>query len=240
MKRTAVHIFTINGIALSISCVGNTIKDQPLVIQKILTFLGRLMSEAAQAPPLRKEAYIRPLQQATSTIAEHHFAVLLEFLNLNIASIAGSQQYELFIRSMELITLRLYPSEELDASLNFLETLSCYYTEAKGLELREAFANTLCSMIVPWIDLATAEVNLPKWERIFSNMLLPRVIESCEKQKYRAVTLELAVTVLCLCNKKLFLEKWVGLAEAIATLLKVWTKLQIFDSFRMNKFLAIT
>ena len=125
-------------------------------------------------------------------------------------------------------------------SLPKISTLSCYYTEAKGLELREAFANTLCSMIVPWIDLATAEVNLPKWERIFSNMLLPRVIESCEKQKYRAVTLELAVTVLCLCNKKLFLEKWVGLAEAIATLLKVWTKLQIFDSFRMNKFLAIT
>lgn len=220
MKRTAVHVFTINGISLAISCLGDALKDQGALTHRILTFLGRLMAEASQAPPQRKQAYMVPFQRLMNVLAEHQFDRLLEFLNSNIAEISGSSRFELFVKSLESVKLCLYPATELDTSLNFLETLASYYVEAKGVELREAFANTLCAMLVPLIDLVTAEVNLPKWEKIFSKILLSRVIMLCEKPKYRAVTLELAVVVLCLCNKEIFLERWLGLAEAIASLLK--------------------
>lgn len=189
-------------------------------MERITKFADSIITEI-HSQLLRKPAYIEPLKRLFQQVGRVNFEGLFEHVNSNIKEASKSNKFALFIISLSKVPLKIYPSEELEITLNFLEILASYYMDCKGLELREAFVNSLCPILLPLIEIVSAEVNIPKWDKVFCKLLLKRTFTLCEKQKYRMVTLNLAVIVLCLCNKDLFHEKWLGLCEIICSLVRV-------------------
>lgn len=221
MKRTAVQVITLNTLQRCLSVfekLGGA--EERRIMIRIASHALDVISEV-HSSNLRRPAYQVPLQLLFRAIGQSCFEVLVEFLNLTIRDVAKSSKLDLYISSFAQVQLCLYPNEELEQTLFFVETLASYYVDAKGFENRLSFSKTLKNLFLPLIEPISAEVNLPKWDKVFSKILLRRVFSLCEKQKYRLVTLELAVLVLCLSSREIFYEKWFGLVEAIALMIKV-------------------
>lgn len=228
MKRTATQILTSNCLETCLDCLERG-KDNDDLVFTILSFSLELVNEIAPST-LRRDACIEPLRQIFRAIGRASMTAFVGFMQAKIEVISKSVGYELFIRSLFLVELSIYPSEDLDTSLNLVEILASYYSDSTGFGIREAYAQSLSRMLRPLVQHVSAEVNMPKWDKIFCKILLSRVTVLCEKQKYRQITLDLAVTVLCLCTKELFLEKWFGLCEAIAIMIKVYPFFKSLDN----------
>ena len=177
--------------------------------------------EEIHAFPLRRSAFMIPLKSIMSALAKIDMQGFVAHTSCNMRNMNKLPSFEMFIRSLEFVELPIYPSQKLENTLTFLETMASYYDDVKGFSLREAFAITLHSMLSSIVPKVSAEVYIPRWNKIFVKMLLRRTFRICEKQKHRASTLRLAVIVLCLCDKKTFQEKWDGLADAISSLVRV-------------------
>jgi hypothetical protein len=212
------QIIAIQSFALAFKSAERSTIERELFCQ-LVGWVDETIGEI-HSQKLRRPAYIDPLKNLFSAMAHHDFEALLDYVTRSISTIAKSPRCELFIQSLGKINLSIYPSEELDLSLNFVETIASYYADSKGFELREAYSECLTSMLLPLVEVVSAEVNIPKWEKVFGKILLPRVFTLCEKQKYREITVDLAGVVLCLCTREIFMEKWLGLSEAIAILIK--------------------
>lgn len=221
-KRTAIAILTLKCLGTCLECLDRARPEgggEELVFVIMSYGLG-IIGDIAPSQ-LRRDACLEALQIVFRAVGRFAMATFVEFVQAKIEAVSKSPGYELFVRCLLFVELSIYPTEELEVSLNLVEILASYYGDAAGLGLREAYAQTLSCMLRPLVQPVSAEVNIPKWDRVFCKILLPRVMSLCEKQKYRLITLELAVTVLCLCSKDTFLEKWSGLCEAIATMVKV-------------------
>lgn len=170
---------------------------------------------------LRRPCYVEPIRGLLGQLSLMNFNFLLNYIH-GFLRLSGKAPFlDFFIECLAQVRLAIYPAERLDMTLTLLEILVAHYLEAKGQALRDAYGHTLYSMLTPLIEPVSAEVNLPKWEKIFVKMLLKRTFNLCEKQKYRPAAIKLASSALCLCDKVTFQQKWHGLADAISTFIRV-------------------
>lgn len=220
MKRTASNYFTISALRLILSHYKGATEESREIVIRSLEIACLVINEVHNLSN-RRSACEEILKTLFKSISEYAFDALLSFTSLKIGDLSKLPSFDLFIRSFAEVKLTIYPAEELDSTLNLVEILASYYTDAKQAETREAFGFSLAEMLRPIIEVVSAEVNLPKWDKVFAKILFSRVSALCEKQKYRAMTVRLAVIVVCLCKKSIFEEKWLGLAEAIAILIRV-------------------
>lgn len=165
---------------------------------------------------------IEPIRNLINSISRFDLELLLDFVRERLKIISNTAYYDAFISCLSTIQLGLFPADILEHSLNLVEILADYYCEAHGFALRAAFADCLAKVLEPLVEPVTAEVNLPKWKKVFSKILLKQIFYLCEKPKYRAATIYLASIVLCLCTREIFTEKWLGLCEAISIFIRVY------------------
>jgi len=125
---------------------------------------------------------------------------------------------ELLIKSLRSIKLQVYPEDRFNETLHFLEELDQRFQESHGQELKESFCTTLCSLLDPLVQIVSAEINVPKWQRIFSRLFL-RAMEMVERQRHFAIPL--ACVLLCLYSEDLFKERWNVLVELLFSRVKV-------------------
>eukprot|EP01135_Chromosphaera_perkinsii_P008012 Nk52_evm84s1073 gene=Nk52_evmTU84s1073 len=120
----------------------------------------------------------------------------------------NTQARTTLINGMKFVKLRMYPMSALDASSRFMQSCADYFAESKKLlEIRQAFADLFVELLMPCAAVVKAEVNVPAF-RSFVEKLYKKAYEMSRKDKYQASTFPLVTALLCVSQKKFFLENW--------------------------------
>ncbi len=190
------------------------------VLNRIVALVLVVIAEVHRSPPPCRRVVMGPLAEAMAQVAAVNFGLFAEIIQQSIQSVSLTPSYDLFVEALQNVSLSIYPAECLDDTLAYLECLASYYDDAKGSRILEAYAITLQCSLAPLIPIVSAEVNMPKWEKVFGKLLLNRVSKLIEKAKTRPKSLQVAATIVSLCNRGVFYAKWLGIAEALLTLIR--------------------
>ncbi|KAL1411204.1 Cell morphogenesis protein PAG1 [Vanrija albida] len=132
------------------------------------------------------------------------------------ASKDQESKIEHILKGVSHLKLKVYPEDELEMAAEFLQTLSTFFANAHGSQLKSAYADTLTRLLHPVIETATAEVNHPVWAKAIA-VVLQRAIAMASKPRYWPIAFPLVVVALCVSPREVFMEHWQGCIDNIAS-----------------------
>ena len=132
---------------------------------------------------------------------------------------------EMVIHGMRHLRIKTFPVLALEESAEFLSSLARFFLDAHGFRVKQAYALVLHEMVLPlagvsiqiWLyklmrQTATAEFNFPTWSQMV-RMVFPRALKLLEKARYWNVAFQLAITILTVAPRDLFVDRWYSFLE---------------------------
>eukprot|EP00842_Homolaphlyctis_polyrhiza_P005771 jgi/Hompol1/6195/HPOL_000607-RA len=123
------------------------------------------------------------------------------------AATMKENKMELLIRSMRFLKLKIYPMDSLEETTDFLHTSAELFQNAQSVLIRHAFADVFVQLLDPIASVATAEVNLPAWQKAVET-IHPKAVKMALKSQRLSAVLPLISTLLCVSRKDFFLKAW--------------------------------
>nr|XP_039267750.1 LOW QUALITY PROTEIN: protein furry homolog [Styela clava] len=122
------------------------------------------------------------------------------------------------IMGMKYFRVKMYPIEDFEASFRFLQELANYSLDIKNREVKHALAGLFVEVLVPVAAAVKTEVNVPVL-RDFVDSLYPTSLELSKRQKNKLAMFPLITCLLCVSQKKFFLNNWhIFLDSCLSTL----------------------
>lgn len=127
---------------------------------------------------------------------------------------------EHLLRGMRHLKLRVYPTDDLEISAEFIQGLAALYSNATSQHLKNVYADTFVSLLHPVVETATAEVNHPIWSSAVAT-ILQRALQAASKPKLWVNAFPLVVVALCVSPRDVFMQHWQSTIDVIMAKLKV-------------------
>jgi hypothetical protein len=213
----------------------------------------RLLSQSANHRT-NAELYARLLGE----LAQFRFISVTDRFISELGPVASGQvskdtdmRYEMLLRGLRHIEIKVYPPEKFEEGAEFLELLCRSFENAHGFGLKTAFAETLTHLLhpigkvhilafsdpYPRADVTTqtaqAEVNHPLWAKAIE-VIYTKAKDMVSKPRYWTVAYPLVVTSLCVGPQDFFLKHWLSCFDAGFGKLKVRSKMTIVSHFLPN------
>nr|KAF6427567.1 FRY microtubule binding protein [Rousettus aegyptiacus] len=111
------------------------------------------------------------------------------------------------IMGMKFFRIKMYPVEDFEASLQFMQECAHYFLEVKDKDIKHALAGLFVEILVPVAAAVKNEVNVPCL-RNFVESLYDTTLELSSRKKHSLALYPLVTCLLCVSQKQLFLSRW--------------------------------
>ncbi|XP_075418885.1 protein furry homolog isoform X3 [Tenrec ecaudatus] len=111
------------------------------------------------------------------------------------------------IMGMKFFRIKMYPVEDFEASLQFMQDCAHYFLEVKDKDIKHALAGLFVEILVPVAAAVKNEVNVPCL-RNFVESLYDSTLELSSRKKHSLALYPLVTCLLCVSQKQLFLNRW--------------------------------
>uniref|UniRef100_A0A8C6JRM0 Uncharacterized protein n=1 Tax=Melopsittacus undulatus TaxID=13146 RepID=A0A8C6JRM0_MELUD len=111
------------------------------------------------------------------------------------------------IMGMKFFRIKMYPVEEFEASLQFMQECAHYFLEVKDKDIKHALAGLFVEILVPVAAAVKNEVNVPCL-RNFVESLYDTTLELSSRKKHSLALYPLVTCLLCVSQKQFFLNRW--------------------------------
>uniref|UniRef100_A0A452VB32 FRY microtubule binding protein n=1 Tax=Ursus maritimus TaxID=29073 RepID=A0A452VB32_URSMA len=111
------------------------------------------------------------------------------------------------IMGMKFFRIKMYPVEDFEASLQFMQECAHYFLEVKDKDIKHALAGLFVEILVPVAAAVKNEVNVPCL-RNFVESLYDTTLELSSRKKHSLALYPLVTCLLCVSQKQLFLNRW--------------------------------
>ncbi|KAL5476804.1 TAO3 [Sanghuangporus weigelae] len=159
-------------------------------------------------------------------LAKHRFESVTDRFLHELGPVASNQipkdmdmKYEILVRALKHIEIKVWPPEAFEEGAEFMESLSKCFEHAHGYRLKVAFAETLVHLLHPIGKTAQAEVNNPGWAKAME-VIYGKARDMMSKPRYWQVAYPLVITSLCVAPQDFFLKNWVLCFETSVPKLK--------------------
>ncbi|KAK9766570.1 Cell morphogenesis protein PAG1 [Basidiobolus ranarum] len=115
--------------------------------------------------------------------------------------------YELIIRGMRCLKLKIYPADALEETADFLQSCGKFFKTTRSMKIKHAYAQVFVEMLAPIAAVALAEVNIQAWIETIDS-IYPKAFKMCTKLRHWDVAYPLMSILLCVSRKEFFLSKW--------------------------------
>ncbi|ORX97729.1 hypothetical protein K493DRAFT_258703 [Basidiobolus meristosporus CBS 931.73] len=115
--------------------------------------------------------------------------------------------YELIIRGMRCLKLKIYPADALEETADFLQSCGKFFKTTRSMKIKHAYAQVFVEMLAPIAAVALAEVNIQAWIETI-DCIYPKAFKMCTKLRHWDVAYPLMSILLCVSRKEFFLSKW--------------------------------
>ncbi|KAF9967252.1 Cell morphogenesis protein PAG1 [Mortierella alpina] len=119
---------------------------------------------------------------------------------------------EMLIRGMRFLNLKLYPMDSFEETADFLQSCARFFKAARGIKIKQAYAELFVQLMTPVAKVALAEVNHPNWSKTVE-LIYPKAEKMSHKPRHVQVALPLVTMLLCVSKKDFFLKKWIAIFE---------------------------
>uniref|UniRef100_A0A8D0H4U3 FRY microtubule binding protein n=1 Tax=Sphenodon punctatus TaxID=8508 RepID=A0A8D0H4U3_SPHPU len=111
------------------------------------------------------------------------------------------------IMGMKFFRIKMYPVEDFEASLQFMQECAHYFLEVKDKDIKHALAGLFVEILVPVAAAVKNEVNVPCL-RNFVESLYDMTLELSSRKKHSLALYPLVTCLLCVSQKQFFLNRW--------------------------------
>uniref|UniRef100_A0A6I8QD96 FRY microtubule binding protein n=1 Tax=Xenopus tropicalis TaxID=8364 RepID=A0A6I8QD96_XENTR len=111
------------------------------------------------------------------------------------------------IMGMKFFRVKMYPVEDFEASLQFMQECAHYFLEVKDKDIKHALAGLFVEILVPVAAAVKNEVNVPCL-RNFVESLYDTTLELSSRKKHSLALYPLVTCLLCVSQKQFFLNRW--------------------------------
>ncbi|XP_053564441.1 protein furry homolog isoform X4 [Bombina bombina] len=111
------------------------------------------------------------------------------------------------IMGMKFFRIKMYPVEDFEASLQFMQECAHYFIEVKDKDIKHALAGLFVEILVPVAAAVKNEVNVPCL-RNFVESLYDTTLELSSRKKHSLALYPLVTCLLCVSQKQFFLNRW--------------------------------
>ncbi|XP_029458514.1 protein furry homolog [Rhinatrema bivittatum] len=111
------------------------------------------------------------------------------------------------IMGMKFFRIKMYPVEDFEASLQFMQECAHYFLEVKDKDIKHALAGLFVEILVPVAAAVKNEVNVPCL-RNFVESLYDTTLELSSRKKHSLALYPLVTCLLCVSQKPFFLNRW--------------------------------
>lgn len=111
------------------------------------------------------------------------------------------------IMGVKFFRIKMYPVEDFEASLQFMQECAHYFLEVKDKDIKHALAGLFVEILVPVAATVKNEVNVPCL-RNFVESLYDTTLELSSRKKHSLALYPLVTCLLCVSQKQLFLNRW--------------------------------
>jgi len=125
----------------------------------------------------------------------------------------------LMIVAMRHLRIKTQPEHSWKESCDFLVTLAELFANSHGQEIKYAYCQILCDLILPIASSASTRVNAPRWKE-FLNIVNARLSRMLSKPRYWAHASGLSALVLCASPNDIFSTQWLSFVTSLQGKLK--------------------
>uniref|UniRef100_A0A8C0VSB9 FRY microtubule binding protein n=1 Tax=Cyanistes caeruleus TaxID=156563 RepID=A0A8C0VSB9_CYACU len=125
------------------------------------------------------------------------------------------------IMGMKFFRIKMYPVEDFEASLQFMQECAHYFLEVKDKDIKHALAGLFVEILVPVAAAVKNEVNVPCL-RNFVESLYDTTLELSSRKKHSLALYPLVTCLLCVSQKQFFLNRWHIFLNNCLSNLKLW------------------
>nr|XP_055052852.1 protein furry homolog isoform X2 [Misgurnus anguillicaudatus] len=111
------------------------------------------------------------------------------------------------IMGVKFFRVKMYPVEEFEASIQFMQECAQYFLEVKDKDIKHALAGLFVEILVPVAAAVKNEVNVPCL-RNFVESLYDTTLDLSTRKKHSLALYPLVTCLLCVSQKQSFLNKW--------------------------------
>ncbi|CAG8614056.1 3687_t:CDS:10, partial [Funneliformis caledonium] len=141
------------------------------------------------------------------TVSDRFIARLESYVNLPPQALKEQEtKVELLIKGMHHLQLKIYPSEALEETAEFLQSLAGFLKSAHGVRIKHAYSELFVRLLMPIAGIAESEVNVPAWVRAVE-MMFPKAWKMTLKHIHYRVAYPLSITILCVSQRDYFLTR---------------------------------
>uniref|UniRef100_A0A670I056 FRY microtubule binding protein n=1 Tax=Podarcis muralis TaxID=64176 RepID=A0A670I056_PODMU len=134
------------------------------------------------------------------------------------------------IMGMKFFRIKMYPVEDFEASLQFMQECAHYFLEVKDKDIKHALAGLFVEILVPVAAAVKNEVNVPCL-RNFVESLYDTTLELSSRKKHSLALYPLVTCLLCVTQKQFFLNRWhIFLNNCLSNL-----KVSVYGTRQRNK-----
>ncbi|XP_055800279.1 protein furry homolog-like isoform X2 [Salvelinus fontinalis] len=111
------------------------------------------------------------------------------------------------IMGMKFFRVKMYPVEDFEASLQFMQECAQYFLEVKDKDIKHALAGLFVEILIPVAAAVKNEVNVPCLKN-FVEMLYQTTFDLSSRKKHSLALYPLVTCLLCVSQKLFFLNNW--------------------------------
>lgn len=125
----------------------------------------------------------------------------------------------LTIFAMGHLRVRAYPDLAWKESCDFLVTLGEFFANSHGQEIKYAYCQVLCELVLPIAASSSSSINTSRWKE-FLNIVNSRLSPMLSKPRYWAHASGLSTLMLCAAPSDHFATQWMPVATSLQSKLK--------------------
>lgn len=125
----------------------------------------------------------------------------------------------LMIIAMRHLRIKTQPEVSWKESCDFLVVVAELFANSHGQEIKYAYCQVLCDLILPIASSASTHVNAPRWKE-FLIIVNARLSQMLSKPRYWAHASGLSALVLCASPNEIFSAQWLSFVTSLQGKLK--------------------
>lgn len=125
----------------------------------------------------------------------------------------------LMIIAMRHLRIKTQPEVSWKESCDFLVVVAELFANSHGQEIKYAYCQVLCDLILSIASSASTHVNAPRWKE-FLNIVNARLSQMLSKPRYWAHASGLSALVLCASPNEVFSAQWLSFVTSLQGKLK--------------------
>lgn len=111
------------------------------------------------------------------------------------------------LMGMKFFRVKMFPIEDFEACFSLLHELAQYFLEIRHRDVKHALAGLFVEILDPVAAVVKTEVNVPCLKN-FVELLYHPTLDMCTKKKHMLSLFPLMTCLLCVSQKKFFLDNW--------------------------------